>query len=183
MMFAPVQETKAIETAATDGKSILVNRGFFEELNSSEQNALLLHEVLHLALLHCIRRGSRDAWFWNVAADIVVNDLITRNTSFKLPKGAIKEPKYADQSVEEIYEKILKSGSYKKIEPQLVDILKPGDDAGEDQCHEMLSDSQQAEIETYWKDKLQVLKINLRNLDPIRLVGCLQAWIETSLKF
>ena len=158
MMFAPVQETKAIETAATDGKSILVNRGFFEELNSSEQNALLLHEVLHLALLHCIRRGSRDAWFWNVAADIVVNDLITRNTSFKLPKGAIKEPKYADQSVEEIYEKILKSGSYKKIEPQLVDILKPGDDAGEDKCHEMLSDSQQAEIETYWKDKLQVLK-------------------------
>ena len=54
--------------------------------------------------------------------------------------------------------KILKSGSYKKIEPQLVDILKPGDDAGEDQCHEILSDSQQAEIETYWKDKLQVLK-------------------------
>ena len=49
----------------------------------------------------------------------MVNDLITRNTSFKLPKGAIKEPKYADQSVEEIYEKILKSGSYKKIKPQL----------------------------------------------------------------
>ena len=31
MIFAPVQETKAVETAATDGKSILVNRGFFED--------------------------------------------------------------------------------------------------------------------------------------------------------
>ena len=40
-----------------------------------------------MALLHVPRMGSRDQKRWNIAADYVVNDLILRNTNFKLPKG------------------------------------------------------------------------------------------------
>ena len=71
-------------TAATDGKKVFVNKDFFLSLTSSQQNGLLLHEVLHMALLHIPRMGGRDQHYWNVAADIVVNDLILSNTKFKL---------------------------------------------------------------------------------------------------
>ena len=106
--FADIQESKAIDTAATDGKKIIINKEFFLGLESKEQNALLLHETLHLALLHVTRRGDREELAWNIAADIVVNELIKRNTSFRLPTGAISDDSYADESVEYIYEKIIK---------------------------------------------------------------------------
>ena len=68
----------------------------------------MLQEVLHMALLHVTRRQNRDPHIWNIAADIVVNDLIIRNTPFKLPDGAIIDNKYRDKSVEYIYESLLK---------------------------------------------------------------------------
>ncbi|SVD77611.1 uncharacterized protein METZ01_LOCUS430465, partial [marine metagenome] len=86
MLFAKIILSKEIATAATDGRTIFINDKFLSALKSSEQNALLLHEVLHMALLHCIRIGSRDPMIWNIAADIVVNNLITLNTPFQLPK-------------------------------------------------------------------------------------------------
>ena len=76
MLFARIIPSKSIETAATDGKTIFINQDYLTSLSSSEQNALLLHEVLHMALLHCIRIGGRDRHIWNIAADIVVNGLI-----------------------------------------------------------------------------------------------------------
>ena len=108
MLFASIKETTKLDTAATDGRDIFFNKKFLESLTSSEQNALMLHEVLHMALLHVQRRQSRDPYIWNIAADIVVNDLIERNTSFKLPKGAIVDNAYRDKSVEYIYEALLK---------------------------------------------------------------------------
>ena len=60
MLFAKIYADQSVDTAATDGKKILVNENFLNSLKSSEQNALLLHEVLHMALLHVTRRGQRD---------------------------------------------------------------------------------------------------------------------------
>ena len=100
-------------TAATDGRSIFFNEEFLYSLSSKEQNALMLHEVLHMALLHVTRRQSRDPPIWNIAADIVVNDLIERNTSFPLPEGAITDRRFQDKSVEYIYEALLKSNKKK----------------------------------------------------------------------
>ena len=98
MLFATIKESKKIDTACTDGKDIFFNEVFLKSLKSSEQNALMLHEVLHMALLHVQRRQFRDPKIWNIAADIVVNDLILRNTSFKLPKGAIIDSIYKGKS-------------------------------------------------------------------------------------
>ena len=78
MLFAKIIPSKSIETAATNGKTIFINEEYLLSLSSSEQNGLLLHEVLHMALLHCTRVGGRDRLIWNIAADIVVNDLIQR---------------------------------------------------------------------------------------------------------
>ena len=166
MLFAEIHPDKSIDTAATDGKKIIVNEKFLASLKSSEQNALLLHEVLHMALLHVTRRGPRDPYIWNIAADIVVNDLIIRNTKFKLPKGAVIESRYKDKSVEHIYEDLLKKNKYKKIifDAAFRDILiEKIDSTDKDKKNgkgknDDLSDDEIEDIETFWSDKLQVLQ-------------------------
>jgi len=154
MLFATIKKTKKIDTACTDGKDIYFNLNFLNSLNSSEQNALMLHEVLHMALLHVTRRQNRDPHIWNIAADIVVNDLIIRNTPFKLPDGAIIDKKYRDKSVEYIYESLLKNNKYKKYKAYINDLKSNGNEPS----NKILSDSDKLEIESYWKDKMQVLK-------------------------
>lgn len=156
MLFASIIKSEKIETAATDGKDIFFNEQFLKSLNSSEQNALMLHEVLHMALLHVTRRQSRDPHIWNIAADIVVNDLILRNTSFALPEGAIIDHQYSDKSVEFIYECLLKDNKYKQKKYQL-EIADVGNSSEGSQSTN-LSEVEQQEIESYWRDKIQVLK-------------------------
>ena len=126
MLFAEIETSKSLSTAATDGKKIFFNEKFLKSLSSSQQNALMLHEVLHMALLHVTRRQGRDPHIWNIAADIVVNDLILRNTSFKLPDGAIVDNKFQDKSVEYIYEILLKTKKYEKYDLMINDILQSG---------------------------------------------------------
>ena len=111
----------------------------------------MLHEVLHMALLHVTRRQNRDPHIWNIAADIVVNDLIIRNTPFKLPDGAIIDKKYRDKSVEYIYESLLKNNKYKKYKVYINDLKSNGNEPS----NKILSDSDKLEIESYWKDKMQ----------------------------
>ena len=168
MLFAKIYADQSVDTAATDGKKILVNEKFLNSLKSSEQNALLLHEVLHMALLHVTRRGQRDPFIWNIAADIVVNDLILRNTKFKLPQGAIFNKKYKDKSVEYIYEDLLKDDKYKKFEFKtwFLDILDQKKNENEkDAKGESLTDDEIEEVESFWRDKLEVLK-NADQFDP-----------------
>jgi len=176
MLFAEIKETKQFDTAATDGKHIFVNEKFLLGLTSKQQNALILHEVLHMALLHVTRRGTRDVKFWNIAADIVVNNLILENTKFSLPKNAIVEAKYRDYSVEEIYEKILKDPEWKNEKIPIEDILSVED-------IDALSEDEKAEIEGYWRDKVQVLtNSELNGTMPGNIPGGMQKEIEILLE-
>ena len=162
MLFAQIEKSKNLPTAATDGRKIFFNEEFLNSLSSQEQNALMLHEVLHMALLHVTRRQSRDPHIWNIAADIVVNDLIERNTSFPLPEGAIIDNRFQDKSVEYIYEALLKSK--KKYKLVITDILEPSnansDESKKDSndVMEPLSQEETDEIESFWKDKMEILK-------------------------
>ena len=162
MLFAQIENSKKFPTAATDGRKIFFNDEFLNSLSSQEQNALMLHEVLHMALLHVTRRQSRDPHIWNIAADIVVNDLIERNTSFPLPEGAITDNRFQDKSVEYIYEALLKSK--KKYKLVISDILQPSNsnsDEGKKDSNDVmepLSQEEIDEIESFWKDKMEILK-------------------------
>lgn len=168
MLFAEIETSKSLSTAATDGKKIFFNEKFLKSLSSSQQNALMLHEVLHMALLHVTRRQRRDPHIWNIAADIVVNDLILRNTSFKLPDGAIIDNKFQDKSVEYIYEILLKTKKYKKYDLMINDILQPGsgnqekEEEGKSEIEKettiQLSEEEIDEIESFWRDKMEILK-------------------------
>ncbi len=70
----------------------IFKKEFIEEItknNDTEQlEGVIIHEILHLAFLHLQRLNERDLDIYNIATDIVVNSLLTRN-NFKLPEGCL----------------------------------------------------------------------------------------------
>ena len=181
MLFAPIVESQSIDTAATDGKNILINNTFFSSLSSSEQNAVMLHEVLHLALLHVFRMNNRNSKVWNIAADIVVNDLIDLNTSFTLPKGAIRDKSFRKKSVEYVYEQLIKNKKkLKLLKLHHPDLISDRTDITQTK---QIDENEQHEIETYWKDNIQVLQKSAEiNKDKGSIPGGLEAEIATVLE-
>ncbi len=92
-------------TASTDGRTIWFGIEFWMSLDTDEQLFLLLHETLHCAYMHMLRRGDRDPRRWNAAADYVINlQLVDRG--FKMPSMGLLERRYANMSVEQVYDKL-----------------------------------------------------------------------------
>jgi predicted metal-dependent peptidase len=148
MMMAPREITQAVDTAATDGRRLLFNAGFLAGLAADQLDGLVVHEVLHCALLHVPRRGRRDPLLWNVAADIHVNGLIRREPRLQLPEGAVIDERLEDLSVEEIYE-VLRA----ELIPRALSFpdLRDGG-ASEGREGPRSSDSG---LEPYWKSAIQ----------------------------
>ncbi len=103
-LFTRFRATQTLPTATTDGQDIFFNPEFLRSLPSALVDSLLLHQVLHAAILHVPRRGTREKERWNVAADIVVNGMIAQQGGFQLPPDAVRVPELEYLSVEEIYE-------------------------------------------------------------------------------
>ena len=100
-----VKLTKEVPTGATDGVRVLVNPKWFENLKPIQQTGFVAHEVMHVALLHMLRRNSRNAHKWNVAADYRINNTLVKE-GFILPETELIDDKYDDHkpmSTEEIY--------------------------------------------------------------------------------
>ena len=73
-----------IQTMATDGQRLYFNPKFVTGLGEEELKGVNAHEVMHCALKHMSRRGHRDPYRYNVAADFRINfDLV--EAGFKLP--------------------------------------------------------------------------------------------------
>jgi len=119
-LFTNCKYNSDIPTAATDGKEIYLNPEFFLSLSTSEREGVIMHELLHAALLHPVRSGTRNKEIWNIAADIAVNLIIKNEQHLTLPEGAIfppsnwqelglkHQPEWEKLSVEEIYELLSK---------------------------------------------------------------------------
>ncbi len=68
--------------------TLTYNEDFVNGLTDEECIGVLCHEILHLAFLHMIRRGSREHEKWNIAIDLAVNSILKEN-GFDLPKNAL----------------------------------------------------------------------------------------------
>lgn len=95
-----------LPTMATDGRRIVYNPAFVDELTPAELEAVLAHEVLHCALGHHCRRGARDPRVWNEAADLAINPILIGN-GFTLPAGALLDDTFNNLSAEEIYARLM----------------------------------------------------------------------------
>lgn len=94
---------ESIETAATDGTTLLLNEEWMCKQTEEHFSGVLLHEVLHMALDHVERTNDLDDMMTaNIAADIVVNGIIKDN-AISLPKEAIYDDDLKHLGVREIY--------------------------------------------------------------------------------
>ena len=125
-MFAEVRFSDAVEMAATDGRTLWFHPNRYGDLLAQERDAVFLHELLHAALLHPLRRGLRDSELFNIAADIVVNGMVAVEERLQLPEGAIRDSKLEHLSVEEIYELLQKRKPAKRPALPLADLLDSG---------------------------------------------------------
>lgn len=171
ILFTETVATDTIPTAATNGRQILINPEFFERLTLEQQEAVLLHEVLHAALLHVSRGVGRDAKRWNIAADIVVNGILTRE-GFALPKDSVRAQMLEQFSVEEVYDLLETTPWDKKNFPLGSPDLLAQEGTGS------LGQEQRRAMEAHWKNALEQASVMAENL----LQGSLPASIQRELQ-
>ena len=102
LLHTDIRYTDRVPTAATDGRYIFMNPAFADQQTTPRLMGLLVHEVLHAALLHVPRGVRRQRRRWNVAADIVVNGIV-EEAGFELPEGPVRDEELQAYSVEEVY--------------------------------------------------------------------------------
>lgn len=72
------------ETAYTDGERIAFSPTFLERLSDKELDFVMMHEILHVVLQHCLRGEDKDNERYNIAADIVTNSTIMHENDDKV---------------------------------------------------------------------------------------------------
>jgi predicted metal-dependent peptidase len=92
----------SVPLMATDGVSLLYNPAASANLKHAELVFVLAHEVMHPALQHHTRRGTRDPKLWNVAADYAINPLLVDAGLFP-PEGILIDGRFRGMSAEQIY--------------------------------------------------------------------------------
>lgn len=79
-------------TMATNGKYIKFHPQFVEDHSFDELKFVVCHEVLHCVYQHMFRRGHRNHYKYNVAADYVINDLLIKEHIGKMPAMGLHNP-------------------------------------------------------------------------------------------
>ena len=129
LMNLVIAEDRSIESSCTNGRVIRYNPDYLSAHSEGEQNYILMHELMHILFLHCARGAGKIPGLFNAAADMMVNSELAELESsmhragiaFKAPVEGIRAAYDPGETVENLYEKLLKDN------PQ----LKPGDAASE----------------------------------------------------
>lgn len=119
-------QAKKVPTACVDKHgNIYFNAEFFEGLSEDMIHFVLSHEVMHLLLDHHSRLGGRQAFLWNVAGDVLINEMLlehfhtqgvnlnlsqyitSRSLNFQIDHNTV--------TTEEVYELIVKNNSGKGL--------------------------------------------------------------------
>jgi predicted metal-dependent peptidase len=109
-----VTDSPDCPTAYTDGFNKAYGLEFISKLNDSELRGLILHENLHVQLLHIMRHKDlikENPLLANIAMDFVVNDIIMSlkdKQLASLPDGGVYDPMFHGWSVREIYNHLRK---------------------------------------------------------------------------
>lgn len=83
---------------------------------SKQSDAVLkcavVHEVMHLALRHLQRLGTRQPLLWNVATDAAINEILS--ATFNIPKEWVRIPEMKGKCAEEIYDWLIRNAEKAK---------------------------------------------------------------------
>ena len=94
-------------TMATDGNNLFYGEDFVKSINDEELLGVIVHEAMHVALLHMLRLGERDPTIANMAMDYAINPTIA--DKYTLPKGGLLDRKYENWTYEDIYDDLIKN--------------------------------------------------------------------------
>lgn len=83
-----VETSWEIDTAATNGRVLVVNPDWFNALSKEQQLGVVAHEVMHPAMQHHVRRGERNLAKWNIAADAAINPIL-KEAGYDLPPEGV----------------------------------------------------------------------------------------------
>lgn len=104
-----------LATAATNGESICWGADFLDKITDLQTDIIMVHELLHVILKHCLRADNFEHKRFNIACDIVVNSIILETMDitedgfdfgdigrmvYKMPNGA----NGANYTAEEVYQ-------------------------------------------------------------------------------
>jgi predicted metal-dependent peptidase len=90
----------------TQSQEILINPA--AGLDKYQTRFVMAHELLHVGLRHDVRRGGRDAYYWNVACDYVINSWLVEMGIGELPTmGILYDADLKGLSAEAIYDRIV----------------------------------------------------------------------------
>lgn len=143
-----IVEYPSIPTAATDGLRIMYNADFMKSLDVAERNFVFMHEVFHVLLRHTVRKKERNPKLWNIAADIVVNDMLKHRLEpnmnkagipFKAPKNGVFAEVTFSESVETIYDKLVQDNAGRKESDNRVKVRDRYSNYGKSSTHEIIS--------------------------------------------
>jgi predicted metal-dependent peptidase len=113
---------ESFPTAYTDGTRIVYNPEFFNSLTNKQRVFLIVHEAWHVAFKHISRRGTRDPFIWNAAADYCIN-LMMHKAGFEMPPQGLIDKRFDGMATEQIYD-ILIQEDFSQPNPQDGDFVE-----------------------------------------------------------
>ena len=113
LLNVPILEDGSVSTACTDGRCIRYNKTFMERLTQEERRFVLMHELFHILLMHPSRGAGKDHYLFNVAADLIVNEMCVMLSNFlgrsflmKAPQGGVYA-RVNGMAMEELYARLM----------------------------------------------------------------------------
>jgi predicted metal-dependent peptidase len=153
-----------VGTVCTDGTTTWWDPRWTAKLTNAEMQFVWAHEIMHCALKHITRQGSRRQGLWNVACDHAINLLLIQE-KFTMPKEGYRDPRFANMTAERIYDQLLEEGA---AEPTMAgtgrngagDPIPSGDLAeggvgGFYRPSELRTPAEVEKLESQWRDNVQ----------------------------
>ena len=127
-----------IETARTNGLVIQFNPDFFLGLSKDDRLYVLMHEVLHIALMHPLRAHGKKQKLWMVACDHVVN-LILNSYGMYFSGPQLMDKRFKDMTAEKVYRLLYEEDN--KDEPDMDDQEQPSSGEQQQQMEQQVQDT------------------------------------------
>ena len=104
---------------------LFINPEGYMRYTRGERIAILKHEVLHVILIHYLRRRDRDPSLFNIAADVAINQMVNSDL-YKLPVDALFPHHFnleENLNAEQYYKILWQRNEQIKIPPDLMQSL------------------------------------------------------------
>lgn len=95
----------SIPTTMTDGRRIRYNRSYIQDLSVNKCVGLLAATVMHIVMLHHLRRDNREPRKWNLACDLAI-EMVLVEAMIELPQANQFPPNMLGMSAEHIYNEL-----------------------------------------------------------------------------